>query len=384
MKQAFIIIAIIIAIVGIAAYATKSKNSKQENPLTSYFEYSEEEKAPLRSEMPEKRITAEELYRWEEKIFNIVSNNKLNDKDASKVYAYFFLAQREAAYLSYATQGAPEGDVDYIAMQTICVILPQECDNTTTSDAYTVTLANIVTEKLRARITQDNATTQPYLIKTGKNAWNGPDPKIGVEAGSWMPWFLTTGNQFRVPPPPAPFGSPAFAEQLRLVKTTREQRTEEQRQAVIWWAGGPGTKTPPGQWMELASEYMQQKNAPLETILQVNAHLAMTNMDAVIAAFDSKYTYWIKRPFMMDKSIFTVMPTPNHPSYPAGHSTISSAAQTILTHYFPENKEVWRTRAEEAGLSRIWGGIHYPQDDEQGGILGKKVGEEAIRIFTHR
>lgn len=384
MKQALIIVTIIIAIVGIAAYATKEKKNKQENPLTSYFEYSEEEKVPLLSRMSEKEITIEEIYKWKEKIFNLVSNNKLGDKDAAKVYAYFFLAQREAAYLSYQIHNAPIGDLHYIATRTICEILPQECDLNITSDAYTVALTAIITEKIQKRITEDNATTKPYPIKTSKDAWNGPDPKFGIEAGSWVPWFLTTGSKFRVPPPSAPFGSPAFTEQLHLVKTARTNITETERQATILWAGGPGTKTPPGQWMELASKYMQEKNTSLATILQVNAHLAMTIQDAVIAVFDSKYTYFIKRPFMVDSSILTIMPTPNHPSYPAGHSTISSAAATILNYYFPENKIEWDERAKEAGSSRVWGGIHFPQDDEQGNILGENVAKEAIRQFTHK
>ncbi|MGH2374189.1 MAG: phosphatase PAP2 family protein, partial [bacterium] len=106
---------------------------------------------------------------------------------------------------------------------------------------------------------------------------------------------------------------------------------------------------------------------------------AMTIADAVIAVFDSKYTYWVKRPFMMDRSIRTVMPTPNHPSYPAGHSTLSAAAATILSHYFPEATDTWQALAREAGLSRVWGGIHFPMDNEQGLILGDRVAREAIR-----
>ena len=73
------------------------------------------------------------------------------------------------------------------------------------------------------------------------------------------------------------------------------------------------------------------------------------------------------------------MPTPNHPSYPAGHSTLSSAAVTILVNYFPEARDKWTMLGEEGGMSRIWGGIHYMQDHEAGELLGKKVAEVALQ-----
>jgi membrane-associated phospholipid phosphatase len=81
---------------------------------------------------------------------------------------------------------------------------------------------------------------------------------------------------------------------------------------------------------------------------------------------------------MLNPNLYTVMPTPNHPSYPAGHSGISAAAATILSYYFPENKEDWWKKANEASLSRVWGGIHFPIDAREGLVLGEKVGNAVI------
>ena len=81
---------------------------------------------------------------------------------------------------------------------------------------------------------------------------------------------------------------------------------------------------------------------------------------------------------MRDPSIHTIMPTPNHPSYPAGHSTLSATAATLLSFYFPENKKKWEELASVASDSRVWGGIHFPIDVKQGLILGHKVGEAVI------
>lgn len=87
---------------------------------------------------------------------------------------------------------------------------------------------------------------------------------------------------------------------------------------------------------------------------------------------------------MLDSSIKTVMPTPNHPSYPAGHSTISNAALAVLDKQLPANAKEWKRLSMEAGLSRVWGGIHYTVDDEQGSLLGKQVGEYTLTRFNKR
>ncbi len=77
--------------------------------------------------------------------------------------------------------------------------------------------------------------------------------------------------------------------------------------------------------------------------------------------------------------MITIMPTPNHPAYPSGHSTLSSASAVVLSHFFPENKENWDAMAKEAGLSRVWGGIHFPMDDTAGFTLGQNVGNEVLK-----
>jgi len=70
---------------------------------------------------------------------------------------------------------------------------------------------------------------------------------------------------------------------------------------------------------------------------------------------------------------------PNHPSYPSVHSTISSTVAVVLTELFPDNQEKWNELAEEAGMSRIWGGIHYPADHKKGMDLGEKIGQAILK-----
>jgi membrane-associated phospholipid phosphatase len=100
--------------------------------------------------------------------------------------------------------------------------------------------------------------------------------------------------------------------------------------------------------------------------------------DALVACFDAKYTYWGIRPFQLDPQFSTLFPTPNHPSYPSAHSCISTATAVVLAELFPINAEEVLGLAEEAGESRIWGGIHFRADFVVGSELGQNVGDTVI------
>ncbi|MCB1148547.1 MAG: vanadium-dependent haloperoxidase, partial [Chlamydiia bacterium] len=124
--------------------------------------------------------------------------------------------------------------------------------------------------------------------------------------------------------------------------------------------------------------FMEKQNVPLDKRLAARAAVAIAVEDALIGAFDSKYAYCIRRPAMIDESLQTIIPAPNHPSYPSGHSTVSAAVEGVLSHYFPEDKEQWVRLSEEAGMSRIWAGIHYPVDHSAGKKLGQRVAESTL------
>ena len=79
------------------------------------------------------------------------------------------------------------------------------------------------------------------------------------------------------------------------------------------------------------------------------------------------------RPNMLDPTIAPLFPVPNFPSYPSNHSTFSATRAEILAYLFPTRAVAMRALATEAGMSRIWAGIHYPMDNLAGNALGKSV-----------
>jgi len=345
----------------------------------TYFSYTQEETAALTQDTPPD-INLNDIYLWDQKAFRLVSNNKIGDVDASRIYAYLSVAQRDFAVLSYNASGQYLGDISSISQKVLCTFFTKDCGtlslNEAKGDALSEGISSLVMKRVEERIAKD-AAAKPFTLRTGKDLWSGQQPSIGIDAMNRLPWHLSSADEYRPAAPPQ-VGSETLKDELAATKKALTDITEDQRASVVFWAGGPGTKTPPGIWLNIADQHMKDNDTELETVLHLHADITTAMADAVIAVFDTKYTYLQKRPYMLDGSINTVMPTPNHPSYPSGHATISGAAHTVMTHYFPAKKSLWQQTATVASNTRFWGGIHFAVDNGAGARLGEKVGAKAL------
>lgn len=381
LKKLFFTFIAIIGIIGfIFGWNQFRKSALQgQKPLPTYFSYSQGELSSLRGLKSSASIQIEDLQYWEGIAFETVSTTKTDATTASKFYAYLMVAQRDAAYLSWNMHRRSEGSVDSISKQVICLFFLDVCPKISVrqQDAYSEALANVVLTKIRERIEEDRKQTQPYEIRSGDEFWVGKVPFKGIETGSWKTWLIPPVREFRLPPPD--FSAPERQEQLEAVRNIFSTLTDQQKVAVAFWAGGPGTKTPPGMWLKTTSDSIKKANVSLERALFIRSVVSMGIADTEIAAMDSKYTYWAKRPFMIDNTIRTFMPTPNHPSYPSDSMAVAAFSVAFLGRYFPEEKERLNSLAQEAGDSRILSGIHFPVDVEQGFALGRNIAEAAIR-----
>jgi membrane-associated phospholipid phosphatase len=218
-------------------------------------------------------------------------------------------------------------------------------------------------------------------IPVGRGMWfsseNPPAAPVRPAWGLVRPWLMTSGSQLR-PAPPPDVDSPAFARALDEVVQISRTRSPEQLRIVNFWADGPGSATPPGHWNQIAAELILAQPGSQLAAARVFAFLNMALMDAGIICWDAKYTYWLLRPSHADPTITTPVGLPNFPSYPSGHSTFSGAAAEVLGHFFPGDKERLTAMAEEASMSRIYGGIHYRFDGEAGLAMGRAVGRLAV------
>ncbi|SHG67444.1 vanadium-dependent haloperoxidase [Massilia sp. CF038] len=223
----------------------------------------------------------------------------------------------------------------------------------------------------------------------GPGAWEPTAPYFYYPpdepfAPAWQTWVLRTPGQFR-PTPPA-FGSARFLADLHEVVALQKNLTAEQLTIAKFWVDGSGSVTPPGHWNQIALDLAQEHHLGEEDTVRLFAMLNMALADTFIAVWDVKYHYWTARPITTAKTVLginlkTAILTPPFPSYVSGHAAFSGASARILASFFPEQAARLDALAAQAATSRLYGGIHYRHDNEDGLLLGRAIGEVVLRTM---
>lgn len=261
-----------------------------------------------------------------------------------------------------------------------------------------------------------------YTPRTGDGYWQ-PTPPVFMSAidphwNKLRPFLLDSAQQF-VPAKPVPYNrskSSAYFTLLKQVYELGKSQPQEQVLIASFWDCNPfavqqighvefGLKkiSPGGHWIGIAGIACQLKKLSLEQTVLVHALVAITLADSFIACWDEKYRSNRVRPEtaiqrLIDPTWRPVLQTPPFPEYVSGHSVCSNAAAAVLTLIFGDgfafldDTEVefglptrrfssFDQAADEAALSRLYGGIHYLDAIEQGKWQGRKVGDHAIQKF---
>src|SRR3954454_21592124 len=192
----------------------------------------------------------------------------------------------------------------------------------------------------------------------------------GVEAnaGTWKTWVIPSGKDFRVPPPPDTSATAAELEQVRDLVRRNDPQTYAR--IAFWDAGAPGY-----QWIELINKRVFTGQPLPPASHRIYTYMTMAIHDATIATWESKYHYKRPRPKEVDKSLTTVLPTPDSPSYPSEHAAAAGAAATVLAHFLPDEASALQAMAEEEAQSRVQAGLQFPSDASAGLALGRRVAE---------
>ncbi|HMO38877.1 MAG TPA: phosphatase PAP2 family protein [Saprospiraceae bacterium] len=206
-----------------------------------------------------------------------------------------------------------------------------------------------------------------------------PQRPVGLTPlyGKVRMWSVDNVEDTRPGPPPA-IGSAEYEADVRILKNYAQNVTEERRRIANFWQDGIGTYTPPGHWNDIAKKFIvQYRLNPLRSA-RVFAYLNMAMMDGGISCWDAKYYYHYPRPIQTIDGFKTIAGTPNFPAYTSGHSVFSAAGAEVLAYIFPSEAVKVRAWAEEAALSRIYGGIHWTFDATVGTQQGKDVANYTI------
>lgn len=229
------------------------------------------------------------------------------------------------------------------------------------------------------------------------------------EWGNNRTFVLKDGSECSLPPPPEyseAEGSPFRAEAQEVFDAVKNL-TREQEAIARFWSDDPMlSPTPPGHWISIALQIFKRDGADLEKTADVFARLGVALADAFIGCWHEKYRHDLLRPVtyirrVIDPKWETLLITPPFPEYPSGHSTQSGAAEIVLAGAFgwtfafddatherdgiaPRHFESFRQAADEAGISRLYGGIHFRAAIDRGLDQGRCIGAQVNALVTRR
>lgn len=215
-------------------------------------------------------------------------------------------------------------------------------------------------------------------VPTGPGRWQGTNP-VAPMAGTWQTWTLARPDEFRPAPGPA-HDSPQMAAELTELRGVR--RTPAMTSAAGFWEFGAGGFRSFAMWNAMTGrkvfEHRLDANPPRAARAYALSSIAF--YDANIACWDAKYAYWAIRPQQLDPELRPMFNPPNHPSYPAAHGCLSTAAATALAQLFPSDAAMFDAIAAEAAEARVWAGIHFRSDIVAGRELGRRVAERVMSV----
>lgn len=342
----------------------------------SFFQYSTEEVMPLQNLQSEHLLTNAELQKWDAIARKAVEEKKLSFYEYTRIFTYLYVAQSDAASLSYRIKGELRGSLDPISNQVLSLFLPDYLlPALLLEDPYSEALAQVVIAKIKKRINEENAL--PHILAAPQEKQK--DFFAGVETAKWIPWYAKPSLAYWPPPPPKP-DDPIWAQQIIEIKSAQIPMTEEKKQIIYRWAGLAYPWSSDSR--SILNQYLLCHNVHVSRAIQIRSLTMIGLYDCLIAYVGCKYHYLVIRPQAYDPSIVYEIPVPKHPSYPSGHSAESAVTATILSFFFPADKAYWHQMALQCGLSRIWAGIHYLLDDQGGRMCGEKVGEKVLQTVT--
>jgi PAP2 superfamily len=197
----------------------------------------------------------------------------------------------------------------------------------------------------------------------------------------------------------------AFHGFAQEVYDTSRNLTDEQKLIARFWSDDPMlTPTPAGHWISIVMQIAERDAMPVEVIAATLAKLGVAQADAFISCWSTKFKYNLLRPVTyikrhIDPKWEPLLITPPFPEYTSGHSTQSGAASTVLTSVFGDDFAFedathedeglpvrsfpsFAAAAEEAAVSRLYGGIHFRFGNEAGLEQGRAVGAFAASLRT--
>ncbi|MGA8215282.1 MAG: phosphatase PAP2 family protein [Candidatus Sulfotelmatobacter sp.] len=202
--------------------------------------------------------------------------------------------------------------------------------------------------------------------------WNQAVP-ADPTAGSWQPLILESTDLFHAPPPPANSSAQTMHDMEEIVAALNNRTCYTDFISFKW------ANEQPGRWpAEIMDGLMSRYDWDAPTTARAEAILYAAMYDSLLTTWHEKFRYLRPRPALLEPNLPTVILTPKHPSYPAGHGTYVGAAVTVLQEFFPDERSEYEYLVPEVNNARVWAGVHFRDDMLAGNILGEQVAEAVL------
>ncbi len=223
-----------------------------------------------------------------------------------------------------------------------------------------------------------------------------------------MRHFLSTNISSECEPGPPPTFSleegTTFRAEMDECYYSCSNASDEEEMIANFWADNPGaTFTPPGHWVSILKQLAEDHNYDLAKVVETLAGLGVSQADAFTLCWATKYQYDLIRPITLYRELYdpewnSIVGTPNFPEYTSGHSVQSGAASTVLEYFLgdvsfddrthtnntvplaPRHFDNFREAADEAGISRLYGGIHFRAAIDNGLAQGRCIGGYVVAL----
>jgi len=330
------------------------------------------------------RVEVAPTLAWNRIALETIERAKPSQHQAIRLLTYVSLAQ----YAALAEAGDGRDAADAVAgasMRVIAGLVPSQAafveQRHRESGARPIEAGRMVGDRLLAQAADDGFAqawggSLPPAAYVWKSLANPPAAPALPAIGGMRTFLIEGGSVFRSGPPPAP-GSEHFQGDIAELRRYTASPTTDSVRIAKFYDMSTGTLAG-GFWNEQAAERIAADGMSDREAARVLATMNAAMMDALAACHDTKYVYWVPRPSQADPSIKPLIVVPNHPSYPSNHACLSTAAARVLAHFFQKDRGRIEGMGEEAGLSRIYAGIHYRFDVEAGETIGRSVAEVAL------
>ena len=337
--------------------------------------------------------------RWNEYACELIARNQVGQFPALRTLAYLNLAINNAIVTARSKGMKAEGAAAGAAADVLVFFFPKEeqvvaarlARETSALGAKSyrpefvsgVEVGRAAAAEVIAMAKADRASVAwSGTLPTGEDKWKSltqpPTAPLGPQLGAMRPFFMTNASEFRVPPPPG-LSSPEFKATLAEVRRISDDRTFEQLRIAQYWENLSGAFSA-GAWNEVARNAIASHGLGEAEAARLLAFAHMAGFDGNLACHDSKYVYWVPRPTQVDPEIRLAIGVPNHPSYPSNHACISGSVALVLDAQFPDQRGRYFAMATQAAESRIYGGIHYRIDIDEGLNVARKVAARALEV----